>query len=170
MKYLIRTEKYIQKYLIYKGCEVILIRKSNFFGMLLLAHMKYRDKNWKKSCRNRYFKFDAVIEAEISNSDYHQERMKTVQIRKATAFNFTQNMRDIFFQDFFQYMNMRLCVKEVRNGNELIVKMVDDYYKLLNMSEDDISSETLVRVYRRHRAKNNEELETLLDFVTNENS
>ncbi len=144
----VKIDSYLKKYLVSRGQGVIHIRKNNFFGMLLLAHIKYRDKRFCFSSRNKRFSLNDTIQAEIGSVDFKERRIKSVIIGDKECYNFAQNIRDFFFQDFFNHMNLQVA----KNPDMQIKQLTEAFKDKLNLSEDDISTDTLLRVYRRYRA------------------
>lgn len=65
---------------------------------------------------------------------------------------FNKMIRDLFYQYFFFFMNERLLLKTaLHRDNQQIREFGIEFMDKLNLSDEDIMLETLLRNYRRYR-------------------
>ncbi len=165
MKISVRVSNVNQKFIRYQVGDEISVNRRSLYFQIYLAQRKYRDGN--------NLKLSPILEAQYSN--YIQFECSFVRWAKlcikgpdlsivVTSFN--RMVRDFFYQDYFQYMNIRLLEREIKGFHSIDIKnFAEDYMHRLNLSDDDIDLQTLLRNYRRYRLNPNSDLFRLIESL-----
>lgn len=161
----IKIASYLKKFLVYQGQDEILIRKSNFWGMLLLAHLKYKDDNCIHNPEKSMIDLNTVMLVQISNSDFKSEAMKKLKVQDYQCRNFSRNISDLFYQHFYDYMKMRVAVNRLVGKKIFLQTMIKDYMNLLKLTEADIAFATMLKRYNRYVKSPDCDIEYTIDKI-----
>lgn len=163
----VKVSKFVRKYIIYKNPKSIKLQRSNFFAMLFFAQLKFRGngKVWEPK---RKTKLDESIFIEMSDAQWNiQHIKKEANIVHFSAYN--KMIRNFFYEDFFGFMDLRLLKKELLQDDDTLIKeLTFEFMRKIDLSDEDISYETLLRNYRRYRNTANCDLYELLDQLDDE--
>lgn len=145
----IPIEPYLKKYLDVRH-PVIKIQRSDFIGMLAYAHLKYRKPSPHQHLSSKLI---SKVSIEIPFSKW--VRLSLYNDREWSYIGFNNCIHDFFFMEYYQYMDTELRFNELEQllGKKKlkIVDLTKQFMALFDLSEEDISIETLLRNYRRRR-------------------
>ncbi|MEA5458668.1 hypothetical protein VB796_06455 [Arcicella sp. LKC2W] len=174
------NEKFIRS----KHPDNIKIGRHSLFFMIYLAQRKFRDGhestktkiplvkpkkliviNQKQEDTTPVIKYSSKITFKCSAVQWLRLCLKGPEtVIVITSFN--RIIRDFFYQDFFNYMNLRVLAKELLTIDSQEIKgFALEYMQKLRLSDDDIMLETLLRNYRRYRLNPNLDLYELIESL-----
>lgn len=169
MELQIWVNPFIRKYLEVINPDGIKLKTSNIYAMIFFAQYKYvRTKNKKsKYYSNKNLRLTAKIKIDISESDFVKQRMKKA-VTLDCCRSFHTCVRELFYQNFFEYVNLRISNRASKGLEFKIKKTVLQFVLDYNLSEDEIKIETLIRNYGRYRASNNIDIYQLINTLEDE--
>ncbi|MDI9870560.1 hypothetical protein [Flectobacillus roseus] len=134
--------------------------------MLFFAQAKFRKNGYKTNPdAKKNFPLDDAIYIEVSESQWVMQRLKSIFYDYQHAY-FNKIVRDLFYQEYFEFMNLRYLKKVLTHDDESQIKdLTFEFMLKLDLSEDDYSSETLLRNYRRYRNSDSCDLYDLLEAI-----
>lgn len=163
----VKVSKFVFKYIIYKNPKSIKLQRTNFFAMLFFAQLKFRGngKIWKPK---KNIKLEESIFIELSDAQWKKQCLKIkADIVHYSAYN--KIIRNFFYEEFFTFMDLRLLKKELLQDDDTLIKeLTFEFMRKIDLSDDDISYETLLRNYRRYRNTEHCDLYELLDQLNDE--
>ena len=148
----------------------ITINRHSLFFLIYFAQRKFRDGHESTKTKiplvkakkskvaivsvvdpEPVIKYSSKITFQCSSVQWLRLCLKGAEtVIVVTSFN--RIIRDFFYQDFFNYMNLRVLAKELLSLDSREIKgFVIDYMTKLSLSDDDIDLQTLLRNYRRYR-------------------
>lgn len=150
------------------GDKISIGRRSIYF-LLYLAERKYRDGNESADTPIDDVLYSTHIQFDCSLSQWLKLRIKGNDANIVVT-SFNRLVRDFFYQDYFQFMNVKLLEREIKGCHSLEIKgFAQDYMDKLSLSDDDIDLQTLLRNYRRYRLSPNSDLYTLIESLHDNN-
>lgn len=153
MKIRMPLERYLVKYLKVIHPEVIKIERVDFLGMLVFAHIKYRRTSGKSGILHKKSNLVDKIDVEIPFPKWVRFALFSDIEHSYEGFN--RCIHDFFYKSYYEFMwqEKRLNNYEVLIGmkKKKIRDLTLDFMKVYDLSELDISIETLLRNYRRKR-------------------
>ena len=150
------------------GDKISVSRRSIYF-LLYLAERKFRDGNESSDTPIDNVLYSTQIQFDCSLSQWLKLRIKGKESNIVIT-SFNRMVRDFFYQDFFQFMNVKLLEREIKGYHTLEIKgFAEDYMQKLSLSDDDIDLQTLLRNYRRYRLNPNSEIYALIESLHDDN-
>ncbi len=158
----VKVSKFVRKYIQYKNPKQLKLQRTNLFAMLFFAQAKFRD-NGKIWNPKKKIVLNDTITIELSEAQWKKQCLKTeLQIFHYSAYN--KIIRNFFYEDFFTFMDLRLLKKELLQEDDTLIKeLTFEFMRKIDLSDEDISYETLLRNYRRYRNSQYCDLYELLD-------
>lgn len=143
MKVEFRLQPYLYKY--YKrrwDVETNMVRTS-VVGMLAFGQIKNRNRNSRDNIKGLTKSVWLCSTTEI------KFRNSIKRPRKFAIGGFNANIRNLFYDEYFVYMDTCLELDDYTPKTEHTRGFMDKY----DLSEDDVSSQTLLRNYTRYLIK-----------------
>lgn len=140
-------------------------RTSKLFKEYLFQK-KFRDGNRDKSDQIDEKKYCQKITFRCttyqSKNLYIQKEDTAIVI---TAFN--KQVRNLFYTDFFVYMDRWMLHNEYSLGSEFQIREIAiNFMRKYNLMESDVKLQTLLRNYRRYREDPNNSLDDVLEKIS----
>lgn len=144
------------------------VNRSNIFFRVYLGDKKYYEKKNQKKIAVDEVKYCKEIQFNCSMLLWLKLRMKK-EDSNIVITSFNKFLRDLFYQDFFNYMNLHILAKELlHRDSDQIKEYAMNYMDKCNLSDDDIDLQTLLRNYRRYREDKNIDLYEFLEQLSDD--
>lgn len=160
MRIQVFVKPYVRKYIAYKHPKTLTFHRKNIYAMLFFAEWKYRERVCYTN--DAIHKLSDVIYIELSQQQWTDQRLKK-EPKPVVYIAFNKIIRDFFFQDFFQFMDISYYAKLKTDSKTEIREIAQAWIDMLQLSDDEMSIETLLRTYRRYRDKTEEEILDIID-------
>jgi hypothetical protein len=128
--------------------------------MLFFAEWKYRERVCYSN--DAIHALSKSIYIELSEQQWKDQCLKK-DPKPIVFIAFNKIIRDFFFQDFFQFMDISYYAKLKTDSKTEIREIAQAWIDMLQLSDDEMSIETLLRTYRRYRDKTEEEILDIID-------
>lgn len=161
MKLEVLVSSYLQKYLRKKYPSGIPFRRTERLAMLWLGHYKCRTNKSKVTTNSRY-KLNAPVFITMSDAMFQVERLKSQQTM-TVSLEFCKQVRIQFYEEFFRYVDFRRLDNTIRDNDETIHFIIEEFMLENGIDEDDVQIETLKKNYWRYRKNGNSSLESLIN-------
>ena len=161
MEIKIKVAPFVKKFLLHKSRGLVLNPK-NIYTMIFFAQYKYISSSDRKNreIKGRYNLCEEMaIKTSLANW-IRQRFKKEVTANCNLSFHFV--MRELFYQDFFEYVNLRLLESKISSNDMTINRIIESYMTDRNLTDEDIKLETLARNYRRYRAESDIDINALI--------
>lgn len=166
----IQVSPYIQKYLEAKNPSGLKLKRKNIYAMIFFAQYKYV-RAGKRKVKKVHSPFQnaltAKINIEVSEDDFVRQRMKK-EVKLEHCVGFHSAMREFFYQDFFEYVNLRLLDTILRSKQSQIKGLIKQFMEANSLTEEEIKLETLIRNYGRYRANKTIDIYELISQLEDE--
>jgi hypothetical protein len=169
MQVQVKVSRLNLKYLEFSRPKGVRLIRSDEIGMMFLAQLKFRGGESERNMKAKHNLVYTYIIRVPDKTWYNQCIKKDPQHVAIAAFN--RHVRNKFYQEFFIYMDLKLLKKELQKRYETLIKdFAFQFMAKLNLSDDDILLETLLRNYRRYRTNPDLDLYELIDSLSDDDS
>ncbi len=151
------------KYIEYMKPKGLKVKRQEFYYALWNHQRKFRGGENVKKFNDKIY--SSTISFNCSLATWLRQSIKGNE-DAVMIIGFNKMIRDLFYQYFFFFMNERLILKLALNrDSQQIREFAIEFMAKLNLSEEDINLETLLRNYRRYRETPNLGLYDLIDSL-----
>jgi hypothetical protein len=140
------------------------VGRQSLFFLIYLAQRKFRDGHLDHNSPIQ-IKYYEIMTFKCSLFQWTKLRIAGIDSNIVIT-SFNKIIRNFFYEDFFRYMDLMLLKMIILEDTEQRIKdFALNYMEKLNLSDDDILLETLLRNYRRYRLNPDLDIYDLIDSL-----
>ena len=162
MKINVFIRPYLKKYLAYKHPKPIVFSRTNIYAMLFFAEWKFRERFTVE--HESKHELTEVIHIHISEANFFAQCLKS-EIPSIVHLSFNNFLKDMFFDDFYSYMDKCLAAKTASKSTVEIKSFAERWIDDLQLDDTEILADSLLRSYRRYRQKQENDINQLLKTI-----
>jgi hypothetical protein len=164
MEIKVRVTSVNKKFMLSKPNKLIKVGRQSLYFLVYLAQRKFRDGH-ESQIIPIHAKYNDEIIFKCSEIRWIMLRIKGNDTNNIIS-GFNKIIRNFFYEDFFRYMDLMLLKMIILEDTEQRIKdFALNYMEKLNLSDDDILLETLLRNYRRYRLNPDLDIYDLIDSL-----
>jgi hypothetical protein len=153
-----------KKFMMSKPCKLRKVGRQSLYFLIYLAQRKFRDGHLDQKSPIQ-IKYNQMITFKCSLFQWTKLRIAGLDSNIVIT-SYNKIIRNFFYEDFFRYMDLMLLKMLLLKDTEQQIKLFAlNYMDKLNLSDDDILLETLLRNYRRYRLNPDLDIYDLIELL-----
>lgn len=166
MKLIVAATTLNAKYVMQQPLKWLEAKRTSKYFKEYLFQKKYRDGNTSPNkCYNEKI-YCKTITFQCTTLQATKLRIQ-LEDTPIVITSFNKGIRNIFYADFFIYMDKWMLINEYSLKNEYQIReIVLSFMGKYNLDEADVKLQTLLRNYRRYRENPENTLDEVLEFIS----